>query len=647
MKPWPGIRTEVEDFARQGEVIPFLGAAISYFRPTSLPLGRGLLRAGLQGVFPDLDLFAESGAWPYEQQVIDSRSPEVVLQALAEGLPDRKALAALYNQMAGLPANPLHVILANAIRQRKVPAVFTTNQDRCIEDVGIDTPPIYHDADFASGLIPTLFQFHGAIGGASLDEQERRRESLNFTLYSMGPRLSANKHRLLSEALAGHTLLFLGYSGSDPDIWYSLNELLLTIPSARIYWCIRSGDTPSDHLTRLSTRHPGNVLVFNGDIVEILSDLAAVWSVPHGFPVEAPRSSELDERLARLRAWSPNWSTGQRELAYGWLLVGVGLYQRAAERLEKLAATVSDPQLHILSLLFAGYARRELSDHIQARRHLKSAILASKEIDRCRYAQAAHKLGESLSSFESVRFWYFWPTIPSIHPGARWLERAIAVYKQLPIEELEAKQLGRAGLANAKMNLGQLYRRTAAFTPGLRNGLAQRGQTLIAEALEEFRQNDKDLRSLPMAIAAVAADDPTAPYDAKLRAIENAIEYAEKWNQDPIQVGSAYFAKGWLLARLLPSDAIVYYDKALTAFQEAGMKAELARTQLELAFALSREASATIADTEGSWEWRLGLSVLETLKVMHSLLLRELVMVATLVIGVVILLALLHFSVGR
>jgi hypothetical protein len=187
------------------------------------------------------------------------------------------------------------------------------------------------------------------------------------------------------------------------------------------------------------------------------------------------------------------------------------------------------------------------------------------------------------------------------------------------------------------MNLGQLYRRTAAYIPGVRPRLSERARWLINESIEILKQDEKDLRSLPMAIAAAAGDDPGKRPEEKIKAIDDAIEYSEQWNQDDIQIGSAYYAKGWLLATVDPSESEDCYLKALELFRRAGMKGEIARTELELAFVLSIQARQKVAETQSSWEWKFGTRVLGALKVIHALGLSKTILAAIIVVFVLFL----------
>ena len=640
MTSWESVRQDVACCARSNQLLPFLGAAISSFYPTALPMGSGLLCAALQGTFPDRNLFeCPKAEWSHDEKAIHRHSAEVVLQGLAEGLLDRGKLTSLYNMMCDVPPNHLHYVMAAALGEGKVPAIFTTNQDRSIEDAAAARyliHPIYDEGGFKNGLHPRLFQFHGAIGGSSSEEVAGRKKSLTVTLHSMGPHLSADKHQVLKEALSRYTLLFLGYSGSDPDIWYSLHELLNIIPQARIYWCVHKA--PSGHLARLLDRHPDSVTVFSGDIRTILKDLSKIWDIPDPGPVDEPTGAQKEMRLEKLRSWAPDLTSQERELAYGCLLDSVGLHRQAAELLEALGEVGKDQPIHMLALLFAGYARREIGDHIAAREHLEKALDESKTLDRCRYAQAAQKMGESLSAFESVRFWYWWPDRPRLHDGAKWLTQAVQEYEKLPPEDLVAKQLGRASLGNSKMNLGQLYRRTTRYIPFIpKPWLSKRARQVLNEAVEILEQ-EKDLRSLPMALAAAAADDPEK-YEEVEAIIDASIEYSEQWNQDDIQVGSAYFAKGDLLANKRPLESEACYLKALSAFREAEMNAEIARTELDLARVLSIQARQTIAETQGSREWKFGLRILGVINVVRALAFKEIIMI-------VLILLLISFMLG-
>ncbi len=125
---WETIKDKIAISATDNQVLPFLGAAISYFQPTNLPLGSGLLHSALQeAFFQSRNLFvADRSQWTPDELAIDNHSPEVILQGLAESLLDRGKLASIYYAMAGIPYNPLHQILANALVNRKVPAIFTT-----------------------------------------------------------------------------------------------------------------------------------------------------------------------------------------------------------------------------------------------------------------------------------------------------------------------------------------------------------------------------------------------------------------------------------------------------------------------------------------------------------------------------------------
>lgn len=454
MKDWNDIKKEVLGLASSHRLLPFLGSTISHFHPTGLPLGAGLLHCALQGAFPERNLFhLPRDLWSDDERAFAEHSPEVILQGLAEALPDREKLSVLYNKMCGLEPNPFHRLIAGALVNRLVPTVFTTNQDQCIETAASKISPIepiYDELGFEKGLQPTLYQFHGAVGGQTSMEINRRKNSLIFTLHGMGPSLSVNKSSVLAQALAHYPILFLGYSGSDPNLWYALSAILERNPRHSIFWCVHRG--PSSHLARLWSQNPKHIVVFKGDILDILPELGRAWGLPDCSCVR-PEEDLQEQRRENLRSWAEGLTSEQRGLAYGWLLVSVGRYRSAAIHLDRIAESASDANVQILASLFAGYACRELSDHITARNHLRNAMTKSKSSDPCRYAQAAHKYGESQSAFESVRFWHLWPTRAWTHGGAKWLNRAIELYQdgaRLPLNEMDKKQFSRSGLGTAK-----------------------------------------------------------------------------------------------------------------------------------------------------------------------------------------------------
>lgn len=647
---WDDVRDDLLSLGRSGRLLPFLGAAISSFAPTCLPLGSGLLDAALEGVFPSdqWPLFAsDEQVWNKEKDTIRNRSAEVVLQGLAEGLENRDKLTDLYNAMSDVPSNSLHTLIVQALGNGSVPAVFTTNQDQCLEEsakfLGYPVNPIYDTEGFARGLHRTLYQFHGTIGGSG-SEDDLRRLSLTYTLNSMGPRLPGAKKEVLESALEQYSLLFMGYSGWDPDIWYTLDDYLEAHPSTRIYWCVlpslnlKSGK----HLFRLAKKRPGTIQIFGANMWNVLRELGAVWGLQD--PGELPDScgSERQARVDRLRHWiaTDELQSEDRQLAYGWLLVSVGLHTDACKVLEGLANDSkgrTDPsgrRVHMMSSLFAGYARRELSDHQGAQQHLKTAVGLSQDIDRVRYAQAMHKLGESFAAFETIHLWYAFPEIEWLHPGAYWLNRAIAEYERLQDDSpktLASKQLGRAGLGTALMNLGQLYRRIAGaamafpLTRPFWRGLSVRAEEKIAKS-DDVLQHEGDMRSLSMARAVLAADVPDKLDAQRIEELNDSIEMAVEWNQDNIQTGSAYFAKAQFLSSRYPKDleqlaeSEELYRQALDAFRAAGMKAEVVRTQLDLAGLLNREARETMRITQTSWEWQFGLRFLGGMKALLPLL---------------------------
>ena len=628
---WSGVSREVLRLGGNGKLTPFLGAALSSFAPTCLPQGDGMIRATLEGVFGTIGYFQSSGEARSEEQedqqrVVLRHSPEVVLQGLFEGLPGRVRRRSPYDVFAGAHPNQAHTAVALALAQRSVPATFTTNPDPCLERAaGTGDVDVAYDAvGFGEDFGPRLYLLHGAVGreGLSTDEFGQRARSLTNTLHSMGPKLSNSKHARLQDALSAGALLVLGYSGCDPDIWYSLDALLQITPNAKVYWCVRPTSSMSRHLRRLWERHPASVRPFEGDIGVVLGDLANVWGLGMDLGALATDEEMSKEWVRRIAHWADadNLAEEEREIALGWVLTATGEHGAAAKRLEAVAKRTREREAHLAASLFAGYARREMSDHVTARGHLlRAAREANAQLDVCRYAQAANKIGESISAFECVQPWYLRPERLSLHGGARWLHVAIAAFRTVSPEEASLKQMGRSSLGNAIMNLAQLYRRTSKY-PGGRRALLRSWEIALLHMAITILTAEGDLRSLPMAQSALAADEPGLNDADRLAEINKQIERAVHWNQDAIQIGAAYFARADIVRASDRWQAEKYYTAALASHRRAGMKAEIARTALELSVVVARDRGRLgkairlwamglrgVWGTQGSLLWRVYL----------------------------------------
>jgi len=363
-----------------------------------------------------------------------------------------------------------------------------------------------------------------------------------------------------------------------------------------VYWCERSESSVGEHLKRICLLHPDQITIIASDLSEspMLSDLAKAWGL------SCPLQLELSEEQTRKRcesieAWTSDCHlTGEeQEVAYGWMLVQVGLFAPAARLLVCLSHRAEDEKTIMLATLFAGYAYREMSMHIPAQRYLRRAAKLARECcDEVRALQAEHKLIESRSSFERLSLWHFFPGLGVPWQPASQSEVLIKSYKGLAPDQVAGKELGRAGLGDALMNAGQFYRRVGAYWkevpwlgPALARPLLETSKKLLKEAEKEL-YGEGNVRSLAMVTEASAAMEPDDE-KAKLR-FRRAIEYAEKWNQDSIQVGSAHFNMAEFLKDQDPAEAEKHLRLALDAYLDANMEAEIARTWCELWLAASR-----------------------------------------------------------
>jgi len=230
IREWGDVREAVLELARQKQVMPFVGAGISVFAPTAMPAGREMLHSALRGVFrePQRFISMSSENWRPDERQMELRSPEVVLQGLFEGLPDTAKAYSPYDGLVGAEPNPIHVCLAHGLTNGSIPAVLSTNPDDCIERAAQPgaVTSVYAASEFDSLRSSAVYHMHGICSSPSDAERVEKLLSLANTLNQMGPRLPGDKRGLLERVAEQHSLLFVGYSGSDPDVWYSLDELL-------------------------------------------------------------------------------------------------------------------------------------------------------------------------------------------------------------------------------------------------------------------------------------------------------------------------------------------------------------------------------------------------------------------------------------
>jgi SIR2-like domain len=199
---------------QESRVIPFVGAGLSVSAglPAWEQLLRDLLESGDCGSF--------LSARPHIEQAIDSREFELAAEAIAQALGDRFADALrTVLRRPGIAPTVIHHLIASVAW----PAIITTNYDDLLsKSITTDLKKLtwQDDADLGSVLRhgdPHLLFAHGCID---------RPESIVITGAQYRECLRHPPYRTYFKTICSqYTLLFLGFSFSDRDVGWTLEDL--------------------------------------------------------------------------------------------------------------------------------------------------------------------------------------------------------------------------------------------------------------------------------------------------------------------------------------------------------------------------------------------------------------------------------------
>ena len=217
----------------KGRIVVFAGAAISIRPPSCLPLANVMLKETIKllledevlaaslrkgGVINKLNEHIRESTFP-EDQTKRLVPPEMIYDAIYE-FAGKKVFRALDCLESDRP-NPNHKILARLLDQGYIDNIITTNFDCLIEQCLPKRFPLLHSA-----VRDRVWHIHGSIDAPS---------SIATTLHRIGRAAFDEKllKRLTTVLDASH-VLFIGYSGADPD----LMPAFMKAKMASVFWCI-------------------------------------------------------------------------------------------------------------------------------------------------------------------------------------------------------------------------------------------------------------------------------------------------------------------------------------------------------------------------------------------------------------------------
>jgi hypothetical protein len=264
---------ELQDLLAGSEIVALLGAGISSWSPTNLPLGSNLSDGIFDAIFRD-----KSGKVTDQNEKLLLKIYKLLpFETINESCPDEAKLTEILRSIFHVTRpNPIHELFAQILKEKKVKSVITPNYDCSLDsaiaaqyntnidlDIGVIRRIIF-DSDIDQIDLSTaqlFFKIHG-----STDDFTGR--SLVFRLNQEGV-LPPWKRHVFRKAIEGKILLIIGYSGSDFDI---CPEIPLAGPK-HVIWNVRKEKieeikpNPKEVAKRITT------IFIAADMVDFLSKL--------------------------------------------------------------------------------------------------------------------------------------------------------------------------------------------------------------------------------------------------------------------------------------------------------------------------------------------------------------------------------------
>jgi len=261
--------------------VVLVGAAISMWSPTNLPLGGKISHQLFDLLFPESFLKKNKNTREIIEDYFTGNEKKDILglpfEVIFEGCPkeSKRKLVSIFKKVFSTGEyNPVHEALGKHFLLGGFPAIITTNYDLCLDELlgFTDLKPISPDIlrivtenDFEIDKLKNkkiYFKIHGSV-------DDKRGETLVFSL-RQERRLPEWKKRLLYKLFRKHqSLLIIGYSGSDFEICPELFSS--ESPLKKIIWNVRKYKLPNVNVKRFKDLK--NTVFLKGDMRDLLGRL--------------------------------------------------------------------------------------------------------------------------------------------------------------------------------------------------------------------------------------------------------------------------------------------------------------------------------------------------------------------------------------
>jgi hypothetical protein len=262
---------ELRELFFGSEIVALLGAGISSWSPTNLPLGSDFSDGIFDAIFRD-----KSGKITDQNEKLLIEIYKLLpFETINESCPyESKITEILRNIFHVTRPNPIHELFAQMLKDNKVNSVITPNYDCSLDsaiaaqynseinlDIGAIRRIIFDsDTDQVDlSSIQLFFKIHGSTDDFS-------GKSLVFRLHQEGV-LPPWKRHVFRKAIEGKVLLVVGYSGSDFDI---CPEIPLASPK-RIIWNVRNAKIKENRPNLKEVAKKTDTTFIVADMVDFLS----------------------------------------------------------------------------------------------------------------------------------------------------------------------------------------------------------------------------------------------------------------------------------------------------------------------------------------------------------------------------------------
>lgn len=385
----PEGRRLLEEFRQQGFVM-LVGSAVSEWKDSNLPTGKSMTEALAELLSDGL----------VSKETVKLWIAAAAFEHIMEGCPNHEALGAnLVQLFSAKSPNPLHIAIADLVRDRIIEHIITTNYDADLETAcsiqctATQPPAVIVTESEARNFKPlrsAIFKIHGCVEHDQLPANQS--STMVYALRAEGE-LVEWKRQVLYRLAAGRRLLVCGYSGRDFEICPELSRL-----QDHIVWNTWNPQTGGDDLTPNARRvlSDTNGVALVGDMRKVLAQLQQANSDYEAEPIPAERSTSLSTEV--IAAICQNLTDWELQLWRVRTFVAIGAATEGIQLAKSmLLNTLGDSTRRFDALLNLGRSQFHAGKYKQAIQTYKQAVaLGEQERQRQWIMQSRSDLFEAL-----------------------------------------------------------------------------------------------------------------------------------------------------------------------------------------------------------------------------------------------------------